>query len=81
MTKVRLVFLGKLADLAGAQVREMDAPLDWRGVLAALEPALAEAVQADTTRTAVNGQLLAEKTALAATGGDEIAFLPPVSGG
>lgn len=78
---VRLVFLGKLADLAGSEERSLAAPLDWPGVLAALEPELASAISADTTKIAVNGALLADKSALAAGQGDEIAFLPPVSGG
>ena len=30
---VRIVFLGKLADLAGSAEMELEAPLDWRGLL------------------------------------------------
>ena len=78
---VRLVFLGKLADVAGGAERSLAMPLDWAGLLAALEPDLAEAIIADTTKIAVSGVLLADKAALAAKDGDEIAFLPPVSGG
>lgn len=78
---VRLVFLGKLADLAGSEERSLAAPLDWAGLLAALEPDLAGAISADTTKIAINGALLPHKSALAAQDGDEIAFLPPVSGG
>ena len=33
---VKLVFLGKLADLAGASDQEVPAPLDWPGLLAEL---------------------------------------------
>jgi molybdopterin synthase sulfur carrier subunit len=51
---VRLVFLGRLADLAGAS---------------------------DKVRVAINGAVLADKTTLAAEDGDEVALLPPVSGG
>jgi len=78
---VRLVFLGKLADLAGTDEREIAAPLDWDGLLAALDGALAEAVAGERMRIAVNGALLADKTTLAAADGDEVALLPPVSGG
>ncbi|MDD3798987.1 MAG: MoaD/ThiS family protein [Novosphingobium sp.] len=78
---VTLVFLGRLADLAGAPVREADAPLDWAGLLAVLGGELAEAVSGAKVRLAVNGALLADKTALAAGDGDEVALLPPVSGG
>lgn len=78
---VTLVFLGKLADLAGGAEREVSAPLDWPQLLAALEPGLQSAIAADTTRIAVDGALLADKTALHAGAGSEVAFLPPVSGG
>ncbi len=78
---VRLVFLGKLADLAGADGRTIAAPLDWQGLVDELHGPLREAVLLDRTRVAVNGALLADKTALKAAAGDEVALLPPVSGG
>jgi len=78
---VTVVFLGKLADLANAPEMMLGAPLDWGGLLAALPEHLRDAVQADTTRLAINGELLTDKSALAAKEGDEIALLPPVSGG
>jgi molybdopterin synthase sulfur carrier subunit len=78
---VKLVFLGKLADLAGASERELPCPLDWSGLLAALEPELGSAVQHDKVRIAVNGGVIADKTQLNAGDGDEVALLPPVSGG
>jgi len=77
----KLVFLGKLADLAGVSEREVAGPLDWAGLLARLEPELAEAAKGAKVRVAVNGTLLADKGVLAAAPGDEIALLPPVSGG
>ncbi len=78
---VKLVLLGKLADLAGMDEREIDAPLGWDALLAVLDDPLAEAVAGEKTRIAVNGALLGDKTALAAQDGDEVALLPPVSGG
>ena len=78
---VRLVFLGKLADLAGVDEREIAAPLDWDGLLAALRGPVAEAVSAERTRIAINGALLADKALFFANDGDEVALLPPVSGG
>jgi molybdopterin synthase sulfur carrier subunit len=78
---VRLVFLGKLADLAGAPEKDAAGPLDWRGLIAALPGPLGEAAKGDRVRLAVNGALLPDKSALAAQDGDEIALLPPVSGG
>ena len=78
---VKLVFLGKLADLAGASERDVAGPLDWRGLIAALPGPLGEAARGEKVKLAVNGTVLADKTALAARNGDEVALLPPVSGG
>ena len=41
-----VVFLGKLADLAGEPSRELPAPLDWAQLLSALDPGLMAAVAA-----------------------------------
>ncbi len=76
-----MVLLGKLADLGGAPVLQVAGPLDWAGLAEALPPALAEAIADPRNRVAVNGALLADKAALQAANGDEIALLPPVSGG
>ena len=78
---VKLVFLGKLADLAGAPEQDVPAPLDWQGLLDALPAPLASAVAGDGVKLAVDGTILADKAALLAGDGDEIALLPPVSGG
>lgn len=78
---VTVVFLGKLADLAGASAMTIAAPLDWAGLLAVLPAALAEALDNPRNRVAVNGALLADKVQLKANAGDEVALLPPVSGG
>jgi len=78
---VKLVFLGKLADLAGVPEREIAAPLDWAGLLKSLEPALAAQAAGEKVRIALNGGLLTDKPSLSARDGDEIALLPPVSGG
>ncbi len=81
---IRLVFLGKLADLAGGDaidLTEATGAMAWAALLGRLAPPLAEALAADTTKVAVNGTVVADKAALVARNGDEIAFLPPVSGG
>jgi molybdopterin synthase sulfur carrier subunit len=78
---VKLVFLGKLADLAGAPEKHVGGPLDWHALVEALPGPLGEAVRGERVKVAVNGTVLADKTALAAGEGDEIALLPPVSGG
>lgn len=77
----KLVFLGKLADIAGESERELATPLGWQSLLEALEVELADAVSGSRVRVAVNGVVLADKATLAAEDGDEIALLPPVSGG
>ena len=78
---IKLVFLGKLADLAGAAEKDVAGPLDWQGLLDALPGPLGEAARGEKVKLALNGKVLADKSALAATDGDEIALLPPVSGG
>ena len=78
---VRVVFLGKLADLAGAPEKDVAAPLDWNGLLRALPGPLGEAAKGEKVKLALNGKLLADKTAVSASNGDEVALLPPVSGG
>ncbi|TAD82618.1 MAG: MoaD/ThiS family protein [Sphingomonadales bacterium] len=78
---VTVVLLGKLADLGGAPALSLPGPLDWAGLTAALPPALADALDDPRNRLALNGALLSDKTALQAVEGDEIALLPPVSGG
>jgi molybdopterin synthase sulfur carrier subunit len=78
---VKLVFLGKLADLAGAPDKDVPAPLDGRGLVEALPGPLGVAVRGDKVKLALNGTVLADKTVLAAADGDEVALLPPVSGG
>jgi molybdopterin synthase sulfur carrier subunit len=77
----KLVFLGKLADLAGESERELAAPIGWLSLLEALEAELADSVSCAGVRVAVNGVVLADKATLVAEDGDEIALLPPVSGG
>lgn len=81
MSTVKLVFLGKLADLAGEENRTVAAPLDWNGLLLQLGEPLAGEIASDRVKLAVDGILLADKTALEAPAGTEIALLPPVSGG
>jgi len=76
----KLVFLGKLADLAGAGEREVTAgPLT--DVLAAMPVDLAMALSHERVRCALNGQLVSRETTVVLADGDEFAFLPPVSGG
>ncbi len=81
-----LVFLGRLGDLAGAA--EIAMPMARTTALAVvmdrLPPALIAGLRSPKVRVAVNGELVpAEQPldALMIADADEIAFLPPVSGG
>ncbi|ANU07422.1 MoaD/ThiS family protein [Paraurantiacibacter namhicola] len=78
---VRIVLLGRLADMAGTGELEMPAPLEWAGLLAALPDDLAAEVSGERIRLALDGQVLAAKEDLQAQDGSEVALLPPVSGG
>lgn len=79
MIVAKLVFLGRLADLAGGAERDV-APGALAQVLAGLTPELVQALTGPRVRLALNGALVqAEGLELGA--GDELAFLPPVSGG
>ena len=78
---VRILFLGPLQDLAGESEREVDAPLDWAGLLELVGPEIAEQLGEARVNVACGGKVLADKATLSATDGDEVALLPPVSGG
>lgn len=75
----RLVFLGRLADAAGRGELEVGEG-SLESVLAALDPQLALALLDERVRIALNGELIGERSVVLAAG-DELAFLPPVSGG
>ncbi|WP_206241377.1 MoaD/ThiS family protein [Novosphingobium terrae] len=72
---VRLVFLGRLAEVVGASAREV-AP----GALADLLRDLPEGLLGPRVKLALNG-VLVQAEGLVLAPGDELAFLPPVSGG
>lgn len=85
---IRVVYLGKLADAAGkpeSQFVSTSGDLDWPDILALLDnhvrDGLADAIRDPRVKVALNGQVLADREGLVARNGDEIAFLPPVSGG
>lgn len=78
---ITILFLGPLRDLAGEEAREVDAPLDWQGLLSAVGPQVAEQLEQERVNIACAGQVLSDKRSLSAQDGDEIALLPPVSGG
>ena len=72
-----MLFLGRLQDAAGASERTVEYRADVTGLMDSFDATLAAALRSDKVRVAVNGTF-------GATGlkdGDEVAFLPPVSGG
>ena len=78
---VRVVFLGKLRDLAGNEVCELPAPIDWPRLITALPPAIVAELREGRVTVACAGRVLADPSQLVAEAGDEVALLPPVSGG
>ena len=79
---IRLVFLGRLADLAGGAEIALgaDAPLGLEEIFSKLAKPLAAALREERVKCAVNGSIVPHKGLIVAPG-DELAFLPPVSGG
>ena len=83
---MKLVFLGRFRDIAGPHLSEMTLPQGVRDLsglkewLAKSEPALAQALAGARTQYAVN-QILVRDAAHPIRDNDEIAFLPPMSGG
>ena len=79
---IRLVFLGRLADLAGAGEIELpaDAAVTLPAILSQLSQPLAAALGEARVKCALNGSIVPHK-GLTVAPGDELAFLPPVSGG
>ena len=76
----KLVFLGRLADVAGVPERVVE-PGPLESILAGLPVELAVALLDEKVRIARNGELLINPGGITVAAGDEIAFLPPVSGG
>jgi len=83
---VKLVFLGRFRDIASPHLSDMSLPREVRDLstlqdwLANTEPALAQALAGARTQYAVN-QTIVRDLAHPIRDSDEIAFLPPMSGG
>lgn len=77
---LRLVFLGRLVDVAGSSEREVAGTPTLADLFQELEPSLANALADQRIRLAHNGEIVARES-LVLKDGDELAFLPPVSGG
>jgi len=83
---VRLVFLGKLSDAAPADLAEVALPgevstlSDLQEWLGRTVPHLGHALAATPIRLVLN-QAVAHDMSVTVRDGDEVAFLPPMSGG
>lgn len=83
---VRLVFLGKFGEAAPKELAEVALPGEVRTLgdlknwVARQQPVLAAAMAASQTRLIVN-QCVAHDLSQPVHDGDEVAFLPPMSGG
>lgn len=83
---IHLVFLGKFGEVAPAGLSEIALPDGVRTLgelsrwLAEREPLLGRTMAATRTRMIVN-QCVAHDLSQVLADGDEIAFLPPMSGG
>lgn len=83
---VRLVFLGKFGDLAPAGLSQIALPgevktlSDLRDWIARTEPLLGQAMAKTPMRLVLN-QCVAQDLSRTVSDGDEVAFLPPMSGG
>ena len=81
----RLLFFGKLGDIAGGRVRDFPLPegvcsiAALKEALGADDASLASALQEPSVRLVINEEIASADAAI--TDEDEIAFLPPVSGG
>ncbi|WP_338467831.1 MoaD/ThiS family protein [Novosphingobium sp. ZN18A2] len=80
---VTLQFLGRLEDMAGAPELHLalEQPQALEVLVRHLDAALANAVMVPEVRVAINGALVAHPWETLVGPGDEVAFLPPVSGG
>jgi sulfur-carrier protein len=81
---VKLVFLGKFGDVADpaevALPKEVRTLSELKVWLTHQQPLLGQAMAATTTRLVVN-RCVAHDLSAPVADGDEIAFLPPMSGG
>lgn len=83
---MRLVFLGKLGDMATPDLSDIPLPggvhtlADLKDWIVRGQPSLGRAMAATPVRLIVNHSV-AHDLSLAISDSDEIAFLPPMSGG
>lgn len=80
-----ILLFGRLKDVFGGSTLPLPPDVDTvaalRAKLAALHPDLADMLHDRTIRIAVNQELVADEAAVRISARDEIALLPPLSGG
>lgn len=80
-----VLLFGRLKDAFGASSIAMPEGVgtaaELRAMLAAGHPDLAETILAKTVRIAVNHEMVTDEAGTRITTADEIALLPPLSGG
>lgn len=82
---MRLLYFGRLAEVAGTRGGEVDLPAGVatvgraRGWIGRENPALGQALASPTVRAVVDDEVATDDRSL--SGATELAFLPPVSGG
>ncbi len=87
MASGEVLFFGKLRELAGLASEPLPAEAVGQpvsvltGLMATRHPGLAGAIDHPSTRVCANQALIARKDDPLVTETDEIAFLPPMSGG
>lgn len=83
----RLLFLGRLRDAAGGRERAQSLPPEGMALAAlidaldAADPGLGALLRAPSVRVAINQSLSPADEAAIVRDDDEIAFLPPMTGG
>lgn len=80
-----VLLFGRLKDAFGATSIELPEGVgtaaELRAMLAHLNPDLADMLKAKTVRIAVNQEMVADEAGTRISAADEIALLPPLSGG
>lgn len=80
---LRVLFFGRLREIAGTNALELDARFasieDLRAAIARTAPELAEALRDASVRVAVDQTIAAGDIDISAA--REVAFMPPLSGG
>lgn len=78
---VTVLFLGRLREAAGARSLSAEPGLSVSAYIAAQPPGLADALAAPGVLVALNKQGLPRGADPVLQAGDELAFMPPFSGG